>query len=245
MGRPLKIQKYSPGSADGNQPVPIDSGFNAFDTLTDPVLPAGSTINSSEFVGVVGGIPNTGTSTTYPVIQVQAYITGATGPETGYIIRQKGSHKYLVGVTTNTAPGSLVVGASYMITSVGSTTDWSAVGGPTNPTAGTIFTATAVGSGDGVAQQVGVCVLSPTIVPLEGYVSISFATGGVSSYTPLSKLTNKFLLDWAGGNTYAPTDVVNDVRYGTNFFSDSGTEIKSGTNAQTIDLAELDKFTAP
>ena len=246
MGRPLKIQKYSPGSADGNQPVPVDSGFNAFDTLTDPEIPAGSSLTSSEFVGVVGGIPNTGTSTTYPVIEVSAYIAGSSGPQAGYIIRQKGSHKFLVGVTANTAPANVVVGSSYMITSVGSTTDWTSIGGPTNPAVGSIFTASAVGAGDGVTQEVGVCVLDSSATPGAGNVSITFQTGGSNTAVVLSKISNKFLLDWAGGNSYAQSDVVNDNRYGTNFFSNAGTEAKSGAeNAGTIPLALVENYTAP
>jgi len=37
------------------------------------------------------------------------------------------------------------------------------------------------------------------------------------------------LLDWAGGSTYAATSVIADKRFSTNFFTDEGTVIKSGT----------------
>jgi hypothetical protein len=37
------------------------------------------------------------------------------------------------------------------------------------------------------------------------------------------------LLDWTGGSTYAATSVIADKRYVTNFFTDEGTVIKSGT----------------
>jgi tetrahydromethanopterin S-methyltransferase subunit F len=51
-------------------------------------------------------------------------------------------------------------------------------------------------------------------------------------------------LNWAGGSTYAATSVVNDVRYATNFFTDEGTVIKSGTAQTTVELAIVDNVTS-
>jgi hypothetical protein len=84
---------------------------------------------------------------------------------------------------------------------------------------------------------VGVCVLSDDLSPTAGLMSISYFSGGAdSTESPLSKLTNKFMLNFAGGNPggtadngWAQTQVINDVRYATNFFTDEGTEVKSGT----------------
>jgi hypothetical protein len=57
-------------------------------------------------------------------------------------------------------------------------------------------------------------------------------------------LTNKWLLNWAGGSTYAATSVVNDVRHAANFFTDEGTVIKSGTAQTTVELAIVDNVTS-
>ena len=65
-----------------------------------------------------------------------------------------------------------------------------------------------------------------------------------STATPLSKLTNKFLLDWTGGSTYEANQVINDVRIVANFFTDEGTVIKSGTAQTTITLAIVDNVTS-
>ena len=76
MGRPLKIKHSNT----------VDAGFN------NPL--------GGKFYGVVGG--NTDTSDyTYPVVKVRVKISGETEAD-GYIVRQKGSKKYLVSDGTNT-----------------------------------------------------------------------------------------------------------------------------------------------
>lgn len=231
MGRPLKIQKYSSNSGTGapGAAVGIDLGYPNFGSLTDPVYP--ETFNTNQFYGVVGGKSNSATSTTFPRIVVEVNITLASGSgagsTAGYIIRQKGSHKYLVGETaTRTA---LVVGNAYQINTVGNT-DWVAAGAPTNYAVGTIFTCTTAvaNTGTGNVNLVGVCVLVDAASPSSGNMSIAY-TDDASSEVYISKLTNKFLLDWAGGSNYAYTSVVADKRFLANFFSDEGTPIKSGT----------------
>jgi hypothetical protein len=174
----------------------------------------------------------------------------------GYIIRQKGSHKYLVGDATGVNDGSFVVGQAYQISTLGTTTNWQAAGAEADIALGGIFTATSVGgSGNGAAFSVGVCVLDDDVTPAAGLMAITFTTGD-STATTVSKLTNKFLLDWTGGATYAATSVIADKRYATNFFTDEGTVIKSGTtgaaNTGTVaagqqnllDLAIVDNVTS-
>jgi hypothetical protein len=246
MGRPLKIQKSSTGSGNGGAAVGVDLGFPNFGSLTAPVFNSPTqTLDSAQYLGVVGGAGPTDTpSATNPRVDVTVYITGAAAAAQGYIIRQKGSHKYLVGDVTSVADEDLVVGLAYMITAVG-TTDWVACGAPTNYGVGTIFTCTAdAGAGTGTANLVGVCVLEDSATPsAEGFMSITYTLGD-STATTISKLTNKWLLNWAGGSTYAATSVVNDVRYVTNFFTDEGTVIKSGTAQTTVELAIVDNVTS-
>ena len=231
MGRPLKIQKYSantginsPGAA-----VPIDQGYPNFGSLTDPVYPP--TFNTNQFYGVVGGASSTATTTTFPRVVVEVNIQLATGSgagsAAGYILRQKGAHKYLVGDAT--ARTAVVVGNAYRITVVGNT-NWASAGVVGTAAVGTIFTATAniANTGTGRVNLVGVCVLVNASSPTAGNMSIAY-TDDASSEVYISKLTNKFLLDWAGGNNYAATSVVADKRFLANFFSDEGTPIKSGT----------------
>ena len=250
MGRPLKIQKSSTGSGNGGAAVGVDLGFPNFGSLTAPVFNAPTqTLNTTQYLGVVGGAAPTDTpSATNPRVDVTVNIAAPSGSgigvAQGYIIRQKGSHKYLVGDATGVNDGSFVVGQAYQISTVGTTTDWTAAGAPTNFGLGTIFTATSVGgSGDGAANSVGVCVLDDDVTPAAGLMAITYTLGD-STATTISKLTNKWLLNWAGGSTYAATSVINDVRYVTNFFTDEGTVIKSGTAQTTVELAIVDNVTS-
>ena len=260
MGRPLKIQKTSTGSGNGGASVGVDLGFPNFGSLTAPVTNTGDTLSATEYLGVVGGaIPTDAPTTTNPRIDVIVNIAAPDGSgigvAAGYIIRQKGSHKYLVGDATGVNDGSFVVGQAYQIASVGTTT-WASYGAPSNYGVGTIFTATSVGgAGSGTAYSVGVCVLADDTTPAAGLMAITFTVTD-STATTISKLTNKFLLDWTGGADYDPASVVADKRYATNFFTDEGTVIKSGTtgaaNTGTVqsgqqnllDLAIVDNVTS-
>jgi hypothetical protein len=260
MGRPLKIQKTSTGSGNGGAAVGVDLGFPNFGSLTAPVVNTANTLNTTQYLGVVGGAaPTDAPSATNPRVEVIVNIADPSGAgigvAAGYIIRQKGSHKYLVGDVTGVNDGSFVVGQAYQIVSVG-TTDWAAAGAPSNFGVGTIFTATSVGgAGSGTANSVGVCVLDDDVTPAAGLMAITFTIGD-STATTISKLTNKFLLDWTGGSTYAATSVIADKRYATNFFTDEGTVIKSGTTAAAntgtvaagqqnlLDLAIVDNVTS-
>jgi hypothetical protein len=250
MGRPLKIQKTSTGSGNGGAAVSVDLGFPNFGSLTAPVFNSPTqTLDSAQYLGVVGGAAPTDTpSATNPRVDVTVNIANPSGSgigvAQGYIIRQKGSHKYLVGDATGVNDGSFVVGQAYQISTVGTTTDWPAAGAPANFGLGTIFTATSVGgSGNGAANSVGVCVLDDDVTPAAGLMAITYTLGD-STATTISKLTNKWLLNWAGGSTYAATSVINDVRYVTNFFTDEGTVIKSGTAQTTVELAIVDNVTS-
>ena len=248
MGRPLKIQKLSTGSGNSGASVSVDLAYPNFGSLTAPVFNSPvQTLNNNQYLGVVGGAAPTDTpTTTNPRIDVTVNIAAPDGSgigvAQGYIIRQKGAHKYLVGDVTGVTGGAFVVGQAYQIVTVG-TTNWTAAGAGANFGVGTIFTATTVGDGDGVANSVGVCVLDNDVTPAAGLMAITF-TQTDSTATPLSKLTNKFLLDWTGGSTYEADQVINDVRIVANFFTDEGTVIKSGTAQTTITLAIVDNVTS-
>ena len=231
MGRPLKIQKNSTGSGNGGVAVAVDQGYPNQGSLTAPVGPTVAGLSATQFLGVVGGSSTAATTVTFPRIVVQVNITlasgSAAGSAAGYIIRQKGAHKYLVADTTSRS--ALVVGNAYIITTVGDT-DWAASGAP-NAAVGTTFTATVANAntGTGRVNLIGTCILSDAAAPTNGNMSIAWMQND-SSELYLSKLTNKFMLDWTGGtDSYAAADVINDVRYVANFFTDEGTVIKSGT----------------
>lgn len=228
MGRPLKIKKSTTS----------DIGFNPFASLTAPVAPP-LFDNDTEYLGVVGG-SNTVDTVTYPTVKCLVFITGFA-QEDGYIIRQKGSHKYLVGGTT--ARTALVSGSAYRITVVGDT-DWNSYGATGNPQAGDIFTATAAlaNTGTGRVNAVGQCVLGSELTTLTaGNMSISYFSND-STETAISKLTNKFLQNFAGGavggnastgDVWSASAAVNNVAYAANFFSDEGTTAKSGAEVAT------------
>ena len=248
MGRPLKIQKSSTGSGNGGAAVSVDLGFPNFNSLTNPVFNSPvQTLNGTQYLGVVGGAGPTDTpSATNPRVDVTVNIANPSGTgigvAQGYIIRQKGSHKYLVGDVTGVTGGAFVVGQAYQIVTVG-TTNWTAAGAPSNFGIGTVFTATTVGDGNGTANSVGGCVLTNSATPTVGLMSISFIDD-TSSEVFISKLSNKFLLGWEGGSDYAATSVVADTRQVANFFTDEGSVIKSGTAQTTINVALVQNVTS-
>jgi hypothetical protein len=232
MGRPLKIKKSTTS----------DIGFNPFSALTNPVYPSDpTTFDGTEYLGVVGGA-NAGVATaTFPVVKCRAFIVGAE--DDAYIITQKGTTKYQVATVTAVNDEDIVAGRAYRILSVG-TTNWAAIGASdSNAAVGDVFTATGAGSGTGTVQNVGTCVLanqadgSLTL----GNMNISFSEGD-STAQLISKLTNKFALDYS----------VPPVRYLTNFFSDEGFQIKSGTTGAVnvsgqqnrVSLAIVENFTS-
>lgn len=277
MGRALKIQKTNTGAGTtvaGNPPVTsynqnvtTDAGYPNFGSLTAPVVNSADTLNSTEFLGVVGGSPATSTaSATFPEIAALVNILLADGTDsqtatssyTGRIIRQKGSHKFLVAATgAAIADESLVVGQAYQISTLG-TTNWQACGAPAGATEGDIFTATAVGSGTGEAYIVGQCVLANDATPSAGYMAIEYSVGD-SSAVYASYITNKWIRDWNGmtyGNYSDSNEGVNvqsgENFYPVNFFTDEGTvtwsgaDVVNGVNVPngTLQLAQVNKVTS-
>lgn len=252
MGRPLKIQQYSLGSGDNasgvGQPVVVDSAYPIFGSLTSPVYP--NTYTTAQYFGVVGGsntVPGQAMSLTgadYPTVKIRVYITGGS-EDNGFIITQKGAYQYKVAALTPINATSTAAGNTYRVLTTG-TTDWAAIGGPTSTVAiGDIFTATGVGTGSGTVQLVGICTLSNEADSslTAGNMTITMDIGD-SSTTRVSKLTNKYALDWTGGDTYAATAVVQRIRYLANFFDQGETAIKSGTAQTNITLAQINRYDA-
>ena len=279
MGRALKIQKNNVGAGTSvsgsnpvvtsyNQTVLADAGFPNFGSLTNPAYNTPiQTLDSTQFLGVVGGSPATSTaSATFPEVAALVNISlvdgsdsqTATSSYTGRIIRQKGSHKFLVAATgAAIADESFLVGQAYQVSTVG-TTNWAAVGAGTGVALGDIFTATAAGSGTGEAYIVGQCVLSNTATPAAGDMSISYSVAD-SAAVFASYITNKWVRDWNGmtyGNYSNDNLGVNvqsgENQYVTNFFTDEGNVTVSGgemvgsvsTENPTIKLAQIASVTS-
>jgi hypothetical protein len=211
MGRPIKIQHY-----DAALGVPIDQTQPLFADFEAPVPPGGG----QAFTGLVGGLASAATSASTPILAVDANLLLADGTNTGVvacsIVRQKGVRKYMVAprATTNVSAG-LIVGQGYQIVALGNT-NWSAVGAPVTFAVGAVFTATAAGSGTGTVRPVATCELANTAAPTPGYMNIQFTDSGATTYY-IAKLNGKFALDYTG------------TRWEINFFSATGSEIKSGT----------------
>jgi hypothetical protein len=231
MGRPLKIKKSTTS----------DIGFNAIDTLTNPVYPSDpTTFGGTEYLGVVGGANASVATAAYPVVKCRAFIV--TAEDDAYIITQKGSTKYQVATVTAVNDEDMVAGRAYRILSVGDT-NWAAVGGSSSANVGDVFTATAAGAGTGTVQNVGTCVLADQAdgALTLGNMNITFSTGDSTAQT-ISRLTNRFALDYS----------TPPVRYAVNFFSDEGFEVKSGTTGAVnasgqqnrVDLAIVENFTS-
>jgi hypothetical protein len=251
MGRPLKIQKYSLNTGVGSPGAntPVDLAYPPFSALDVPVYNAPTqTLNAAQFVGVVGGSPPTSQpSATYPVVTAFVNITLADGSSTfalagsyaGRIIRQKGSHKYLVVYTGGTtAATALIVGQAYQIVALGNT-NWQSVGtGTGTVAAGDIFTATAVGTGNGTAYPVGVCVLTNDTTPATGLMAIGYESGDSAAATA-SNLSNKWVRDWTGtAGDYSDANLgeveyTSELYYVANFFTDEGGVSQSGLEVDT------------
>ncbi len=275
MGRALKIQKTNIGAGTTvtngvtayNQNVTTDAGYPNFGSLTNPVVNSANTLSSTEFIGVVGGSPATSTaSATFPEISALVNILLADGTDsytatssyTGRIVRQKGSHKFLVAATGATiADDAMIVGQAYQIAVLG-TTDWQACGAGSQSAVGDIFTATAAGAGTGEVYAVGQCVLANDATPAAGYMAIGFSVGD-SSAVYASYITNKWIRDWNGMTYGNYSDSNNGLNiqssenfYPVNFFTDEGTvtwsgaEVVGGVQAQngTLQLAQVDKVTS-
>ena len=265
MGRALKIQKTGTNQGVGTPgaSVVLDAGYPQFGSLTSPVYNSANSLTATDYMGVVGGSPATSTaSATYPQIAAVVNIALANGTSTtagaGRIVRQKGSHKFLVAYTAAaTADENFIVGQAYQVSTLG-TTNWQAVGAGTQTAVGDIFTATAAGAGTGEAYPVGQCILSNTGTPAAGYMSIAFSVGD-STDVYASYITNKWVRDWNGmtyGNYSDSNFGVNVTSgenfYPTNFFTDEGTvtwsgaEIINGVDAQngSLQLAQIDKVTS-
>jgi hypothetical protein len=278
MGRALKIQKTNIGAGTTvsgsnpvvttyNQNVLTDAGYPNFGSLTDPYYGSSDTLNSTEYLGVVGGSPTTSTaSATNPEIAALVNILLADGTNTysiassytGRIIRQKGSHKFLVAYTGGTVALStgLIVGQTYQVVSLG-TSDWTTLMSGT-AAVGRIFTALAVGAGNGTVYPVGQCVLSNTGTPSAGNMSIAYSVGD-SSAVYASYITNKWIRDWNGmtyGNysnsNLGTNNQSNENFYPVNFFTDEGTmtwsgaEVINSANAQngSLQLAQVSSVTS-
>lgn len=171
MGRPLKIKKSTTSGI----------GFNAFDQLTNPAVSAG--LSAEDHLGVVGGVKTGVATAAYPVIKCRVKI-GSNAEADGFILRQKGSTKYLVSDGTNT--GTCVV----------------------------------VHKDDGqlAADEMNI------------YLEIDD-----SSSILISRLTNRYALDFS-----TPPD-----RYVLNFFSDTGTQIKSGAaDNATLPVGQVENYTS-
>jgi len=248
MGRPLKIQKYSLNTGVGSPGAntPVDLAYPPFSALDVPVYNSPTqTLNAEQFLGVVGGSPTTSQpSATYPEVLATVNIALADGTSTtagaGRIVRQKGSHKYLVVYTaSSTSDGSFIVGQAYQILALG-TTVWQTVGAGTGTVApGDIFTATAATSGgNGTAYPVGVCVLTNSASPTAGLMSIGYESGD-SSAAYASNLTNKWVRDWAGtAGNYSNSNLgevtyTSELYYVANFFTDEGGVAQSGLDTAT------------
>ena len=235
MGRPLKIQKYNASTS-----TPVDQAYPPFSQLIAPTPPVGT---NPAWLGVVGGVSSAATTTTYPIVKCQIYITNSYSAEAaGQILRQKGSRKFLVATTAAIDPANAVAGVSLRIYSLGDT-NWQSIGAPAGAAVGTVFTATAAaGAGTtGTAQEVGQCVLTSDLSPTAGNMSVSYFLGD-SSEVAISKITNRFIQNFAGGETggnastgdvWNPAQVVNNVVLDANFFTDEGTEAKSGAETDT------------
>ena len=214
MGRPLKIKKSAT----------TDIGFNNPGDDSSPRIPSGEL-----YFGQVGGDTSL-SSGDNPVTTCRVKI-GTVAEADGYIIRQKGSTKYLVADTTGVSDGSLIVGNNYVITSVGNT-DWVAAGANPGFGVGSEFEATTVGgAGTGTANTIGTCVLADLAdaALTADTMTVTYGDEG-SSLVRIKRMTNKYAINFS-----------ND-RVLVNYFNvvDASIEKSGAEGTHTIDLVQIE-----
>lgn len=121
---------------------------------------SGNASGAGTHEGGVGGY----TSQTIPTIQPTVKVRSASAT-VGSIIFQKGAHKFQVADENTVADDAVTVGNEYRISSVGTTTNWTAMGAGPNANTNDVFTALAVGAGDGEVQNVSTCTLVNLVTP--------------------------------------------------------------------------------
>ena len=214
MGRPLKIKKSAT----------TDIGFNNPGDDSSPRIPSGEL-----YFGQVGGDTSL-SSGDNPVTTCRVKI-GTVAEADGYIIRQKGSTKYLVADTTGVSDGSLIVGNNYVITSVGNT-DWVAAGANPGFGVGSEFEATTVGgAGTGTANTIGTCVLADLADAALTADTMTVTYGDEdSSLVRIKRMTNKYAINFS-----------ND-RVLVNYFNvvDAAIEKSGAEGTHTIDLVQIE-----
>lgn len=177
MGRPLKIK-----ISDTR-----DAGFNNPDGNGTPA--------GELYFGQVGGNSNL-SSGEFPTTTCRVKI-GTVAEADGYIIRQKGSTKYLVGDSTGVTAGSFIVDNLYIITALGNT-DWQSIGAGPDAGVGSTFKATGVGAGTGTADTIGVCVLAnlADAALTANTMTVTYADEG-STLVRIKRMTNKYAINFA------------------------------------------------
>lgn len=77
-----------------------------------------------------------------------------------------------------------------------------------------------------------ICTLVDKATPAAGEMSIAFTDGSDSTLIYIKRLTNRWALAF------------DNTRYLVNFFSDQGTQVKSGTTGETVSLAQVVDYTS-
>jgi len=132
-------------------------------------------------------------------IRCEAYF--ASNQTDVYIIKQKGSRRYLVADVSAVNDEDIAVGSTYVIISLG-TTDWAALG-VDNAYVGKIFQATVAGSGlttTGTVRLVQVAKLVSGTPAAAGEMRLTgYTDGGAdASATRIAHLNKRTAIDFAG-----------------------------------------------
>lgn len=170
-------------------------------TITVSYTPGGSALALTDDTVATTATQNTITLDAAPSTSGTASAISVSEDAAGYIIRQKGKRKYLVGDSTTVNVEDMVAGRSYAIASLGDT-DWNLVGAGVDAGAGKMFVATSAGTGTGTVNLVGVCTsIAVGNVSLTGNTMSMLATTSAPSDVYLTTVTNRFALDNTNNGT--------------------------------------------
>ena len=158
-----------------------------------------------------------------------AYLPGAAAAQTCYIVRQRSNRKYEVADEATVASTALVVGAKYIIVTVGGA-DYTTVGAADN-NVGTKFTATGTSAGGaGTAREYAVCA-TQAAAPAANF-EMRISVQGENAQVPT---TANIAFTSAGGTGALLTVDVDNVAAHYGYWADGTNVALGGTTDGTVD----------
>lgn len=133
-------------------------------------------------------------SASAPTLPIRIYNGSA---KEGYIVKQVSARRFKCADDTTVNDEDLVTGTQYVIVSAGNT-DWAACGATRKQSVGTLFTATAAGSGTGTAYAVLTGTLTNKITPTGAGEACLVGIDTTGQPRAIKRLSGRLAYDFSG-----------------------------------------------